>query len=131
DMGGGGGADMGGAGGGGGVDMGGAGGSGGDEPGGSNPGGGEGAAQWGLVENPSAGCSIPDLPSVDSLPANSKLPDPFTKMDGTRITDKSEWLCRREEILQELYAFVWGDKPVPPEGATTGTVSQSSISVSV
>ena len=45
--------------------------------------------KWGLVEDPSADCKIPALPSVDSLTANPKLPDPFTKMDGTRITDKS------------------------------------------
>ena len=51
--------------------------------------------KWGLVENPSADCKIPALPSFDSLTANPKLPDPFTKMDGTRITDRSAWRCRR------------------------------------
>src|SRR5690606_8510320 len=84
-----------------------------------------------LVENPSAACEVGPMPSNESLMSNPKLPDPFVRMDGTRITDKSEWMCRREEILQQLSHFVWGDKPVPPDGATTGTVSTSSISVSV
>lgn len=87
--------------------------------------------EWGEVENPSAGCTVGPMPSVGSLMANAKLPDPFKKMDGQRITTKEEWRCRREEILQQMYAFIWGDKPVPPDGATTGTVSNSSISVSV
>ena len=87
--------------------------------------------KWGLVENPSAGCKIPALPSVDSLTANTKLPDPFTRMDGTRITDRGQWLCRREELLQEAYAFIYGEKPVVSEGAVSGSVSDSSISVQV
>lgn len=88
-----------------------------------------GSGDWGAVENPSAGCSVPAMPSPDSLPANSKLPDPFTKMDGTRITDKSEWLCRREEILQQTYAYIYGEKPVPSENSVDGMVTESSISV--
>jgi len=59
------------------------------------------------------------------------LPDPFIKMDGTRITDRSEWRCRREELLQEAYAFIYGEKPVVSEGAVSGSVSNSSISVQV
>lgn len=112
---------------GGGSGTGGDGSGGGAGSGGSAPVGGD----WGSVENPSAACTVGEMPGYDSLTANSKLPDPFTKMDGTRITDKSEWLCRREEILQQHYNYIWGEKPVPPEGATTGTVSTSSISVSV
>jgi hypothetical protein len=86
---------------------------------------------WGLVENPSAGCKIAALPSVDSLTANAKLPDPFTKMDGTRMKDRSEWLCRREELLQEAYAFVYGEKPVVSAGSVSGSVSNTSISVDI
>lgn len=100
-----------------------------DGSGGEGPGP-DGAA-WGQVENPSAACEVGEMPSFGSLTANPKLPDPFKKMDGTRITDKSEWLCRRQEIIKQQYAFIWGEKPVPPEGATTGTVSTSSITVSV
>ncbi|MEO8180915.1 MAG: PE PGRS family protein, partial [Deltaproteobacteria bacterium] len=94
-------------------------------------GGDTGKTNWGLVENPSAGCEIPTLPSVDSLTADAKLPDPFTKMDGTRITDRSQWRCRREELLQEAYAFIYGEKPIVAQGSVSGSVSNSSISVQV
>lgn len=94
-------------------------------------GGGGGNPGWGLVENPSAGCKVPAVPSVDSFTSNPKLPDPFTKLDGTRMTDRSEWRCRRAELLEEAYAFVYGDKPVVSAGAVSGSVSNSSISVQV
>ena len=122
----------------GGAASGGAQGTGGTATGGAASGGAEGTGgastitgTWGEVENPGAECSVGEMPGFESLAADSKLPDPFTKMDGSRITDKSEWVCRREEILQQLYTYIWGDKPVPPAGATTGTVSSNSISVAV
>jgi hypothetical protein len=98
---------------------------------GGMPGSDPSEAAWGRVENPGAGCSVPALPAVNSLTADAKLPDPFTKMDGSRITDKSEWRCRREEILQQAYAFIYGEKPVPAEGSVVGSVSNSRISVQV
>ncbi|WP_437733596.1 glucuronyl esterase domain-containing protein [Sorangium sp. So ce1335] len=117
-------------GGGGPVGTGGATGTGGAD--GSGGGGGNAAsAEWGEVENPGAGCSVGPMPSVGSLTANAKLPDPFKKMDGTRISDRSQWACRREEILQQAYEFIYGDKPVPAEGAVSGTVSESRITVEV
>jgi len=82
-------------------------------------------------ENPGADCSVGPMPSMDSLLANPKLPDPFTAMDGNRITDKSEWLCRREEILQQASHFIYGEKPRTPTSAVSGTVSTSSIAVNV
>jgi hypothetical protein len=71
------------------------------------------------------------MPSVGSLTANPKLPDPFKKMDGTRITTKADWRCRREEILKQGYAFIWGEKPVPAASTVTGSVSNTMISVQV
>ena len=71
------------------------------------------------------------MPAVSSLTANAKLPDPFKKMDGTRITTKAEWRCRREEILKQAFTFIWGDKPIPAASNVTGTVSNTSISVQV
>lgn len=90
-----------------------------------------GDARWGQVENPSASCEVGPLPGFDALTPNSNLPDPFTKMDGSRITDASEWACRREEILQQGYEYILGEKPVPPDGSVSGTVSNSSITVQV
>ncbi|WP_204045004.1 glucuronyl esterase domain-containing protein, partial [Acrocarpospora phusangensis] len=51
-------------------------------------------------------------------------------MNNTRITAKSEWRCRREEIKRLAERFVYGEKPPKPT-TVTGTVSNTSISVSV
>lgn len=100
--------------------------------GGSSTGGGPSTTgAWGEVENPGAGCEVGPMPSVASLPANPKLPDPFMKMDGNRITNKSDWACRREEILQQAYAFIYGDKPATPASSVSGTVSETGITVDV
>ena len=82
------------------------------------------------AENPGADCVVGALPSGNSLPNNPNLPDPFTKLDGTRMTDKGEWRCRRQEILKQAYNYIYGDKPAKPD-SVTGTVSSNSISVNV
>src|SRR5262245_4353484 len=60
------------------------------------------------VEDDGADCPV-TVPG--SSPANSRLPDPFTKLDGTRITAKSDWRCRREEVKKLAERFVYGTKP--------------------
>jgi hypothetical protein len=84
-----------------------------------------------FVEDPGADCAVGAMPSVASLTSDPMLPDPFTKMDGSTITDRSEWVCLREEILQQGYEFIYGQKPRTPMSAVSGTVSESSISVEV
>jgi len=87
---------------------------------------------WGTAEDPSAGCPVTGtLPEYAALMADGKLPDPFKKLDGTRIKDKSEWLCRRAEIVKQLAKYIYGEKPIPAKGSVTGTVSTTSISVKV
>jgi uncharacterized repeat protein (TIGR02543 family) len=87
---------------------------------------------WGKVENPTAKCRLSGtMPEYEALVANSKLPDPFMKLNGTRITNKSDWACRREEIRQQLLKYVFGDKPIPAKGSVTGTVTTSKITVNV
>ncbi len=79
-----------------------------------------------------AGCNVTGtLPGYSALTANSKLPDPFKKLDGTRIKDKSEWACRRQEIHKSVLHYIYGDKPIPKKGSVTGTVTTSKISVIV
>jgi hypothetical protein len=90
-----------------------------------------GGIAWGRKENPTAGCTVGTLPDATSFQANIKLPDPFTKLDGKRITNKSEWACRREEILQSMFKYIIGEKPIPPAGSVSGTVSTTKISVTV
>ena len=94
--------------------------------------GGPSTGGWGMQEDPSAGCPVTGtLPDYSALTADGKLPDPFKKLDGTRITNKSEWLCRRAEIVKQLAKYIYGDKPIPAKGLVSGTVSTTSISVKV
>lgn len=79
-------------------------------------------------ENPSASCNVGPLPGAVS--GTNNLPDPFRKLDGTRMTSKTEWRCRRAEILEQAYTYIYGEKPAKPS-SVTGTVSSSSVQVSV
>lgn len=79
------------------------------------------------VEDDGADCPLPD---PGASPADSKLPDPFKKLDGTRISTTSEWRCRRAEIREQAERSVYGQKPAKPAGVT-GTVSSTGITVNV
>ena len=76
-------------------------------------------------------CTLPDLPDPGSLTyENQKLPDPFTFFDGTKVTTKEQWECRRKEILAIADKYIYG--PVPPvPDEVTGTVSGGTVSISV
>jgi hypothetical protein len=80
------------------------------------------------VEDEGTDCVVPALPDVNSLPTNARLPDPFRKLDGTRVTATSDWRCRREEIKKLSEKFVYGEKPGRPQ-TVTGTVSSTNITV--
>ncbi|WP_244218826.1 cellulose binding domain-containing protein [Micromonospora arida] len=82
------------------------------------------------VEDEGADCAVSGLPDLGSLPTNAKLPDPFKKLNGTTITAKSDWRCRRAEIKELAEKFVFGDKPAKP-ATVTGTVSSSTVTVNV
>ncbi|GAA2649825.1 glucuronyl esterase domain-containing protein [Paractinoplanes durhamensis] len=82
------------------------------------------------VEDEGAGCTVSALPDAGSLPTNAKLPDPFKKIDGTRISNVADWTCRREEIKKQAEKYVYGEKPPKPT-SVTGTVSATNITVNV
>jgi hypothetical protein len=84
----------------------------------------------GFVERAGGNCVVPALPAANTLPTNDMLPDPFLKLDGTRMTTKAEWTCRREEIEQVAERYIYGAKPPKPE-TVTGSVSRDSITVNV
>nr|WP_189081301.1 cellulose binding domain-containing protein [Mangrovihabitans endophyticus] len=88
------------------------------------------AAAAAAVEDEGADCAVPALPDAGSLPTNAKLPDPFTRLNGSRIATTSDWRCRREEIKKLAEKFVYGEKPAKPP-TVSGTVSTSSITVNV
>ncbi|OXM60631.1 cellulose-binding protein [Amycolatopsis vastitatis] len=79
------------------------------------------------AEDDGADCPV-SLPG--SFPSSAKLPDPFKKIDGTRITSKSDWRCRREEIKKLAERTIYGQKPAKP-ASVTGTVSATNITVNV
>ncbi|MFJ6676099.1 cellulose binding domain-containing protein [Actinosynnema sp. NPDC091369] len=79
------------------------------------------------VEDDGADCPV-SLPG--SFPSNSRLPDPFTKLNGQRVGSRSEWRCRRAEIRELAERHVFGDKPAKP-ASVTGTVTASSVTVNV
>jgi hypothetical protein len=81
-------------------------------------------------EDDGADCAIAALPEAAALTTIAKLPDPFQKLDGTRLTSKAEWRCRRQELKQLAEKFAYGSKPGKPQ-TVSGTVSSSSISVKV
>ncbi|GAA2714987.1 glucuronyl esterase domain-containing protein [Actinoplanes palleronii] len=82
------------------------------------------------VEDEGAACAVPALPDAGALPTVATLPDPFTRLDGTRITATGDWTCRREEIKKLSEKFVHGTKPARPQ-TVTGTVTSTNITVNV
>ena len=79
------------------------------------------------AEDDGAACPV-SLPG--GLTSNSMLPDPFTRIDGTRVATTSDWTCRREEIVQLAEKYVYGAKPAKP-ASVSGTVTSSTITVNV
>ena len=71
------------------------------------------------VEDDGADCPV-SVPA--SWPSTAKLPDPFKKIDGTRISAKADWRCRRAEIKELAERYVYGEKHAKP-ASVTGTVS--------
>jgi len=65
-------------------------------------------------EDTGADCAEPPLPAYSELPEISYLPDPFLMADGTPITTRAEWRCRRAEIKALLEEYDVGDKPGAP-----------------
>ncbi|GAB7047011.1 glucuronyl esterase domain-containing protein [Catenuloplanes indicus] len=78
------------------------------------------------AEDDGADCPI----GQGTVTANSRLPDPFTRIDGTRVTSRSDWRCRRAEIKDQAERYVYGEKPARPT-SVTGTVSRTGITVTV
>jgi len=91
-----------------------------------------GAGSGGGDPNPSeVKCTLPNLPDSGALMyENQKLPDPFTFFDGTKVTTKAQWECRRREILAMADKYLYG--PVPPvPDEVSGTVNGGSVSITV
>jgi len=74
-------------------------------------------------------CKLPTFPEASALKdLGIKLPDPFTFYDGTKVTTKAQWECRRKEILAMAAKYLYG--PVPGDcDEVSGTVSGGTVSI--
>ncbi|HEX2670731.1 MAG TPA: hypothetical protein VHM25_07665, partial [Polyangiaceae bacterium] len=79
-----------------------------------------------FVEFVGKDCPVTAPAAVD----NPKLPNLFKKADGTMMTKKSEWACRRAELKKAVETFIHGEKPGRPE-KVTGSVAATQIKVHV
>ena len=66
------------------------------------------------VEDTGADVKVPPLPEFDELVSIPFLPDPFEKLDGTRIKSREEWTERRAEIKAMIEKYGAGEKPGKP-----------------
>ena len=80
-----------------------------------------------FVEDHRSECQIGNIPSSVN---NAKLPDPFKKLDGTRISSKADWKCRREEIGAMYEKLMFGTKPRNPE-KVEGSYSGGKLTIKV
>ncbi|KAJ2935422.1 hypothetical protein H1R20_g1672, partial [Candolleomyces eurysporus] len=74
------------------------------------------------------GCA--QLPEPLPLQANQRLPDPFTFFNGTRVTNMTDWTCRRSEISQLFQRLELGVIPAAPE-SVTASISGPILSVTI
>jgi hypothetical protein len=80
-------------------------------------------------ENTGADCPAPPAqPAFGALPAIANLPDPFLMTNGTRMTTKDQWRCRRAEIMAPMQHWVSGAKGAPPS-TLTATLSGNTLTV--
>jgi (4-O-methyl)-D-glucuronate---lignin esterase len=82
------------------------------------------------VENSGLGCSVPQLPGFAQLPVVNALPDPFVSLNGTRITTRAEWTCRRAEISAQVQQYELGPKPARPS-VVTGQLQDTRFDITV
>ncbi|HKO93185.1 MAG TPA: hypothetical protein VJU61_18645, partial [Polyangiaceae bacterium] len=81
------------------------------------------------AENSGGACPVPaSMPGAAALTPNEALPDPFSSLDGTRITRKDQWTCRRAEIAAQVQQYELGPKPERPS-IVTGTFADNVLSI--
>ncbi len=83
-----------------------------------------------FVEDRRDACVIPTLPAVSALPNVAALTNPFKMLDGTAVTTKVQWNCRREEIGAMVEKYIMGDKPRHPT-KVTGAWAGNKLTITV
>jgi hypothetical protein len=61
---------------------------------------------------------------------SGQLPNLFTELNGTTMSKRSDWRCRRAELKAVVEKYIHGAKPGPPD-TVTGSVSTTAIAVHV
>ncbi|WP_437586181.1 glucuronyl esterase domain-containing protein [Sorangium sp. So ce1000] len=97
--------------------------------GGSNPTGGGDTTLVG-VETPGEDCSVPNMPAFGELKAYEKLHDPFTMMDGTKVTTRAQWVCRHREISELVQHWETGPKEVK-KATVKGSFAGGKLTINV
>jgi hypothetical protein len=93
---------------------------------------GSGGGSSGPVYNPNFkefygdDCTVADPKDVNI----TELPNLFTNIDGTMMSKRSDWKCRRAELKKMVEKYIHGPKPGRPT-TVTGSVSATSIKVHV
>ncbi len=84
-----------------------------------------------FVEDSGAECPRPALPAPNQLPNIEAHPDPFRMTDGTRITTRAQWTCRRAEIKAQVEQYESGPKPAVAPENVTGQFQGNQLTVGV
>jgi hypothetical protein len=79
------------------------------------------------VENSGSACNV----AVGTMAKNDDLPNPFVMHDGTTISAKTDWECRRNEIKTDIETLEIGKKPDPSETSVAATYDGSNVNVVV
>jgi hypothetical protein len=78
-----------------------------------------------FVEFSGSDCTVATPQDVS---ISGQLPNLFTKLDGTTMSKRSDWRCRRAEMKAVVEKYIHGTKPGAPD-SVTGSVSTSAIKV--
>jgi hypothetical protein len=79
------------------------------------------------TENSGTACNA----AAGAMSKNDELPNPFAMHDGTIISSKTDWECRRNEIKKDIEQYEIGTKPDPSETTVAATYDGTNLSVVV
>ncbi|WP_437609150.1 hypothetical protein WMF20_49505 [Sorangium sp. So ce834] len=82
------------------------------------------------VEMPGEACPVPNMPAFDALPTYEKLHDPFTMMDGTKVTTRAQWVCRHREIREMVLHYETGPKEIK-KATVSGSMAGDKLTINV
>jgi hypothetical protein len=79
------------------------------------------------TENSGATCDV----TAGAMSKYEDLPNPFAKHDGTVISAKTDWECRRNEIKKDIEQFEIGAKPDPALTTVAASYDGTNLNVVV